>query len=179
MADVTLLNNQLYTITVKICDQEVNLSYTSRYSPLYSTAKIVQGDIGDSLRDKSTDDINRQIYHASLEVDNMFRDRYREPPSPVTHAMKQYARFKAAYDLVHARYLEMASDFGMADKSLDKLRVSNQQNLPKITELMSILHGKMAQARQALLAAMYADGRVQTVVRGGVRNPYPLPPRNW
>lgn len=169
----TLMNNQIYNITVKIRGQEVKLWYTSKYSPFYSTAKMVKGDIGESLKDKTDDDVNRQIYQASLEVDAMFRDRYREPPVPATYAMKQYARYKAAYDLVHARYLEMASNFGMKDKSLDKLRISEQQNLPKLTDLMSILHGKMSQAKQALLASMYVEGKVQTVVRGGVSNPYP------
>lgn len=139
----TLLNNNKYSVFLELDDLTVRFSFTSKYSPLYASVDIIDGDIGPFIEGFTEEEINRQIHAVSIEAQKMayndttFSDEafdYENPP----YFVRQYVRYKTEYNLAKKQYVKMARASGN-DKTLGDFSVSKDFSLSDLKELLGML----------------------------------------
>lgn len=140
----TLLPNNKYNVFLNLEDLKVNLSFTSKYNPLYSTIDTINGDIGPFIIDFTDDEINRVIHSVSVEAQNIAYNTneflseeafdFENPP----YYVKQYVRYKSEYVLAKKQYVKMARSAG-SSKSLGDLQIEHGYNLGDLKDLLSVI----------------------------------------
>lgn len=142
--------NQLYTVTLTIKGQEKIVSFTSRYSPLFSSVRQVRSDFRDLFSTYSDDDINRLIHDNSkmaIELTSQSTTTTAIDPDSedgVPYAAKQYVRYKTELDLATDLFLTLTTKSGQEDKQLADMRIMKQVQLPYIDGILKVLQQRMA-----------------------------------
>lgn len=161
-----LKENQIYTATLRIKDQEHSVTFTSRYSPLYSTVRIIRGDFKDLFADFNDDHINRLIHSNSLLVSDMTDIDEDEGP---TYAIRQYVRYKTELDLATDIFVTLYTKNGSEDKQLADMRVSKETRMNGIKDILKLLEEKVDQWELEAVGAIHSP---KGAVRAGT-TPYP------
>lgn len=177
-AETRLQENQLYMISLMIKGQEIKqVSFTSKYNPLFSTVRIIRSDFKDLFSKYTNDDINRLIYENSqLAIEMVSASTTANitidvtQPDGVPYAVKQFVRYKTELDLATDLFLYLTSQSGQEDRMLGDMRITKQVQLPYINQIMNLLQ-KRSDAWEFQLTGMKAPPT--SAVRAGSTT-YPL-----
>ena len=139
-----LINNQTYSLDIDIGGKSFSYSFTSKYSPMFSSEKIIRIDLQEVLEDVSSDTINFTIWQNSqlaLELTDSSGDyQYYTnaddiDTSDIPYYAKQWVRYKTELDLLDTIYINIASKLGSEKKKLGNMEVEKQHTLPYISDL--------------------------------------------
>lgn len=170
---IYLMENQLYTIRLQVNGEIHEISFTSKYSPLFSSVRLIRSDYKELLASYTNDEINRKIHdNSKLAIE------IADPPfelDAVPFYAKQYVRYKTILDLAKDLFLNLSTKSGTEDKQLSDMRIMKQVQAPYLKDVMNILENQVA-AWEAQLGGLRAAPR--GAVRAGA-NTYPLNPRSF
>lgn len=157
-----LLNNQRYNVSFSLRGQQRDFTFTSRYSPLFSSVKVLRNDFAELFQGISDDRLNFFIWQSSqLAVELM--TEVGGDTDTVTFAMKQYARYKSEHDIIRAILIAYGSAAGMHEKFLGEFKISKEIKTP---EIEAILAGLKEEIRR-WETSMDISPRVGGAVRAG------------
>lgn len=185
-----LLPNQVYNVTLRIPGVEpYSFSFTSRYAPLYTTAKTVRSDCGEALDGLSDDAIWYAIWLTSKSAEELLVEKElteaantRSEQTAVTaellnsnrslkYAFSQYVRYRTALDLVRAAYLGATTKAGQLQKKLGDLTILKETRAPTVDMLLERLEQDVSRWESRL--AVTTRTRVIGAVRAGADS-FPL-----
>lgn len=153
---IKFLENQTYNLELKLPVinhtefLKTNLIwFTSRYSPLYSSSKLIKMDLTSWLEGVNDDLINYAIYETSIFAESIAVDDISETPD----YLKYYVRYKTEMDLLTSVYLGQVKFGGTVTKTLGDLTISRKPDLPSLDELLAIIRRKLAPYESQLLGA--------------------------
>lgn len=189
-----LLPNQVYNVTLQIPGVEpYSFTFTSKYAPLYTTAKTVRSDCGALLDGVNDDGIWYAIWLVSKNAEDLLvrkgrveeQDTAAEQTAAVQEALNesrqlknafhQYVRYQAALDLVRAAYLTMAGQAGQIQKKLGDLTLLRETRPPSLDSMIKSLQEERDRWEERLSST--GPAAIAGAVRGGSANPYPLSTR--
>lgn len=177
-SDQRLLYNQRYTINIEDDPINVNLSFTSRYDPLYCSAKLVREDVSPVVT-LPEDDINFIIYTNSLKILTETKGNgdlnYDMPtpyilskPASIPYNIQMRVRYMSDIDILYAVYMKMTGQYGSFSKKLGNMSIDRQVRIPYLKDFLSVMRQKLAQ---------YETMRVASAVKGELFEPYPITPQ--
>jgi hypothetical protein len=141
--ETRLLENQLYTATLNLNGETTIVTFTSKYSPLYSTAQLIRGDFRVLFSTYSDDDINRLIYLNStlaIAIANPVLDLTKDIPFYV----KQYVRFKTELDLMTDIIFTLSTYGGSEEKLLGDMKITKEVKTKDLDKLLKRLIAQLA-----------------------------------
>jgi hypothetical protein len=153
--EIHLKNNQQYTLGINLLDKEYGFKFTSKYSPLYSTIKLIRNDLQDIIENVPDDTINFTIWQNSLLAQEIASSNTNSTTNALTDEVattpaKYFVRYQTEIDLVYAIYLAIS---GKASKSVNKLgniQFELDYTLPDVKTMLDELKKKLAQYERAL-----------------------------
>jgi hypothetical protein len=175
-----LLNNQNYIGNIIIEDiEDINLIFTSRYNPFYTTTRSIQDDI-DHIVTISDDEVNYLIYDHSYRVLIKLKDSgddTADQPTPtelqnvktIPYNIRQHVRYSVQYDIIYAVWLRMAGKSGSCSKKLAELSVECNVKLPDLNDFLRGIQEKLNGYK--LTGGVSA---IQGFVKGNSTFAYPL-----
>lgn len=163
-----LLENQRYSVSFNLRGQQRDFTFTSRYSPLYSSAKILRNDFAELFEGVSDDRLNFFIWQSSQLAFELLTEIDGDTTT-VTFAMKQYARYKAEYDIIRAILIAYGSSAGSSEKFLGELKITKEIKTPEIEAILAGLKDEIRRWE----ASMDISPRVGGAVRAGATT-FPL-----
>lgn len=166
-----LMNNQLYTVTFTLDGEETNFSFTSRYSPLYSTVKVLRNDFRELFSEISDDSLNFLIWQASQMGEEIGDEEHWE--NGPSFAMKQYVRYRAEYDVVRNIIIALGMSAGSTEKRLGEFTINKEIKTPKLEPILNSLKEELKKWEAAIGSIVRSRG----AVRANDEYPYPLNPR--
>lgn len=167
--ETRLMENQLYTVTLNVSGETSTFSFTSRYTPLYSTVKLVKSEFNRMFSVFSDDEINQLIQSNSilaLEFANPAIDTQDDIP----YYVKQYVRYKTQLDLITSLLIERSSQAGSSEKRLADLNIVKEYKTPELEGILKIIERRLA-PWEAQLSGMKA--RPTGSIRSG-NTEYPI-----
>lgn len=167
-----LLNNQRYTLVLKAKGVTHQTTFTSRYSPLYSTSRILRNDLAEMFEKVSDDVLNFTIWQTSLLADEIASEENFTDGKP-NFAVKQYVRYKSVYDLLRRILLHLSSSAGSINKILGEFTISKSIKAPYVKDLLSTIDAEVKKWESAITTPLQNRG----AVRAGTNFPYPINPR--
>ena len=175
--EIHLKNNQEYTLGVTLQGKQQEYKFTSKYSPLYSTVKLIRNDLQDIIENVPDNTINFTIWQNSLlaqEIASSNTDTTTAlTDDTATVAAKYFVRYQTEIDLVYAIYLAISGKASKSSKKLGNLEVELNYSLPDVKTMLDELKRKVAQYERAL-SGVGAKG-AGFVKAGG--NSYPVSDR--
>lgn len=184
--------NQIYVVKLNIPGVEpYTFKFTSRYQPLYSSAKVVRSDCGGLLDELSDDDIWFAIWLTSKNAEDLLvrKGLIEAAATPeeqtqaiaellhsdrsLRYAFSQYVRYRTAVDLIRAAYLGIAGQTGQIQKKLGDMSVLRERRIPSLDDM---LKGLQREADEWEARLTPSRNRVVTVVRAGASQ-YPISER--
>lgn len=164
-----LMNNQRYKVrfTAKGVAQE--FEFTSRYTPLHSTVKIIRNDLGDLLTKISDDTINFSIWQTSLLVQEIAVEDSFTNGVP-NFAVKQYVRYQTEYNILRKILLILAANAGDETKTLGEFSVIRGTKAPYVKDLLNTIAGELKKWEAAISTPLTSRGATRAVANF----PYPL-----
>lgn len=164
-----LLNNQRYSVKFKAQGVTHEFSFTSRYTPLYSTAKIVRNDLGDLLTNITDDTINFSIWQTSLLVTEIATDDSFTNGVP-NFAVKQYVRYQTEYNILRKILLILAANAGDETKTLGEFSVIKGTKAPYVKDLLGTIGAELKKWEAAISTPLTSRGATKALTNF----PYPL-----
>lgn len=169
--EINLMYNQEYTLEFNLLDEAHKVKFTSQYSPLYSTSKIIRSDLMDIIEDIKDDSINFTIWQNSIMAQEISTEDISED---VPYYAKQYVRYKSERDLIYAVYLAISGKAGSVSKRLGSMEVSKSIKIPFLRDMLDELKGKIEPFEKQLLGIKVVGKGFQ---KSGRISPYPIPLR--
>lgn len=172
--EVTLRNNQIYTAVIRVKGEEHSLSFTSRYTPLYSTVRVIRGDFKQLFSSYTDDEILRLIHDNSklaIETANPAIDE-----SDIPYYVRQYVRYKTELDLVTDLTISASIDIGVQEKLLGEMKITREKQSPYLKDVLSIVQLRLAPWESQLVGMKAAP---TGAVRAGATATYPLNARTF
>ena len=169
-----LENNHSYEFTLQIGDDIQNVSFSSRYTPFYSSNKNLRNSWSEWLTNVPDDIINYAIWDASVLAEEIAAEEFdtENPPNYV----RQFVRYKAAISLIKSIYLGETKSLGLTKKVLATLTIERDKGLPALKDLLYALEGELSPWESLLLGGTYGKG-AYSAVKAGSQYPFPLAPR--
>lgn len=164
-----LLENQLYTVKFTLDGEEKTFSFTSRYSPLYSTVKILRNDFPDLLGDIKDDALHFLIWQSSLLAQEIAGEENFVDGKP-NFAVKQYVRYKSEYDTVRNILIAISSKSGAEEKHLGEFKITKEVKTPDLEAILKALKEELKKWEAALGNVLQNRG----ATRAGANFEYPL-----
>lgn len=136
-----LLPNQEYHLSLSVKNEPLkSVTFTSRYSPAYSTVRIIRSDFRTLFQDYTDIEIY-QLIHMNSTLANEIAST--EIGAEIPFYAKQYVRYKTELDMVTDLMIQLSSQSGSKDKSLGELRIANQYSAPKLDGIMKLLERRL------------------------------------
>ena len=173
-----LLNNQIYEGSLIIDGEPIGFHFTSRYDPLYCTAKVIQQDI-DHIATLSEDAINFLIYDQSMRVMTFMNGggdlNYTMPtpyllkdPTKIPYNIQQHVRYSVEKDIINAVYLSITGSAGKVSKKLGDMEISKAIQIPYLKDMLRAIEEKLKQF--PLTGAKI----IVSVIKGNGNTPWPV-----
>lgn len=149
---VHLMNNQSYDIELAIGTKVYNYHFVTKYSPMFSSEKLVRFDLQEVLDDMPSNTINFTIWQNSklaIELtDSTGEYQYYTNGddidlTDIPYYAKQWVRYKTELDLLDAIYLSIATKQGSESKKIGNIEVSRSYTLPYVSELKKGVKAKL------------------------------------
>jgi hypothetical protein len=164
-----LLENQRYTITFSLQGETQTFSFTSRYSPLYSTVKILRNDFPDLFEGFTDDALHFAIWQASILAQQIALEDQFTDGKP-SFAVKQYVRYKSEHDLIRSILISLGAQAGIAEKHLGEFKITKEMKTPELEKILAALKEEIRKWENAMGSVIRNRG----AVRAGQSAPYPL-----
>lgn len=142
-----LVNNAKYILSLFIKGKQIKLSFTSRYSPLYTTAKIIRQDCGELLDNITDDVINRVIYDNSIYAKSIYDEKNSgsvTTTDTLPTYINRYVRYKTDLDLVNAAYLSLSGKNGSIQKNIGPINIIKSFKLSYVDDMMKYFKNQLA-----------------------------------
>lgn len=166
-----LMNNQEYTLSIKLSNKTHTFKFTSKYSPLYSTSKIIKNDLLDIVESIDDDVINFTIWQNSILANEVANTEIKDGKIPFY--AKQWVRYKTEIDLVYAVYLAISGKSGSVSKKLGNMLIEKRYKIPFLKDMLSELKKKLGPFDKQLTGVKVVG---RSVLKAG-KTPYPLTQR--
>jgi hypothetical protein len=179
-ASLRFKNNNMYTGQINIPGVDnIEIKFTSRYSPFYCTNKSVKNDI-DHLVTIPDDDINYLIYEHSYRTLIKLKgngDETTDLPTPtelsnpktIPYNIQQYVRYSVEYDIIYNAWLKMSKDYGSVSKKLAELVIEKNVKLPDLDDYLRGIKEKLSQFKLSGVG-----NAISTFIKGNTASAYPL-----
>lgn len=164
-----LMNNHKYTVTFKAKGITKITTFTSRYSPMYSTLRIIRNDLGDIFEEIPDDAINFSIWQASLLAAEIADEDFFTDGIPSV-AVKQYVRYKSEYTILRRILLHLSAYAGEGTKTLGEFTVTEKNNAPYIKDLLGTIGSELNKWEIAITTPITNLGATRALTN----YPYPL-----
>jgi hypothetical protein len=169
-AEKRLMENQKYTFSFVVDGVECVYSFTSRYSPLYSTIKVIRSDYWELLEELTDELVLFHIWQNSQLVREIADVELNFPDDKPNYAVKQYVRYKTEYDLVRALLITISTKAGAQEKHLGEFKITNEYKTPELEEILKRLKELVDEWEKALGVVVAPRG----AVKAGRNFPFPL-----
>lgn len=176
-SEVRLQENQQYTVTLTVKGRPLQVvSFTSRYNPLFSTARMIRSDFRDLFSTYTDDDINRLIHDNSKMAIEIAASGAAgvsintEEADGIPYAAKQYVRYKTELDLATDLFMTLTTQNGQQDKSLGEMRIMKQTTIPYLDSILKTLQSRLDSWEMQLIGMRAAPS---SAVRAGSTT-YPI-----
>lgn len=172
-SQIRLMNNQSYKIKFNLPGIiSKSWSFTSRYSPFYTTIKAVEGECGTVLDSLDNTKKAAVIYSTSLLCDQILINNNIDEPNQV--AIKEFTKYKSAIPLVNIAAAKLIAEAGSESKKLGNLSIE-KRGYTKIDLSKLIAHlEKMAAYWEAKLSSTGMTKSIVGAVRANKNYGYPL-----
>lgn len=157
---VRLMENQLYQVSFQLDGVSKQFSFTSRYSPLYTTIKILRNDFRDLFENIKDNTLNFQIWQTSLLANEIANEDSFLNGKP-NFAVKQYVRFKTEYDVVRNILIAVSSKAGSEDKKLGEFSITREFKTPDIEAILKDLGAELKKWESAISDPLQNRGAVR------------------
>lgn len=164
-----LHNNQLYKVRFKAKGVTKEFSFTGRYSPLYSTVRILRNDLQSMFDDLSDDVLNFSIWQTSLLAQDIATEENFTNGTP-SFAVKQFVRYKTEYNILRRILLYLSTSAGSNTKTLGEFTITKDIKAPYVKDLLSVVQRDVDKWEAAITAPITNRG----AVRAGQNFAYPL-----
>lgn len=164
-----LMNNQLYSLEIMLNGKAHKYTFTSAYSPLFSSVKIIRSDLLEALQDIDDDTINFTIWQNSLLVMEIADAVTISIDAPIT-AAKNWVRYKTELDLLNTIYINIATNAGSIQKTLGNMQISKSVKIPYLDEMLKVIKRKL-NGEESKLKSSFAGG---TYMRKAGDQSYPI-----
>lgn len=166
--------NNRYKIHIKINDQDIDWQFVTKFTPMFTTVKKVQEDIGEFIQGFTEEYIMSVIHRNSWEIVNRINEALEdieasdgmtiEDPivaNPETNeyvspnrAVSTWVRIKTEIDLIYARYYGISFNYGSVSKSIGDISIEKSTKLPYIDELLKRLKGQLENAEESIFGGI-------------------------
>lgn len=170
-ASQNLMYNQQYVLKVKVGNISDEIKFSSKYSPLYSTVKIIRQDLLEIIDLIKDDDICFTIWENSLLANEISKDKI--PEDKPSYAAKQFVRYKTEIDLIFAIYLAISGKAGSISKRLGNLTIEKTIKIPFLKDMLEELKNKLKEWEDMLRGM----GKTGIKAKKAGKTNYPLPLR--
>lgn len=141
-ADQHLMYNQKYELSFTINGKKSVFTFTSKYSPMYSTLKAIRMDLLDLIANVDDDIINYTIWQNSRLADELAVTEISSTAIPFY--VKQWVRYKTELDLINSIYLAISGKVGKVSKTLGDMSIERSVSLPSLASMLSEIKSKLA-----------------------------------
>lgn len=163
-----LLPNQEYHLSLSIKGETLqDVQFTSRYTPLYSTVKIIRSDFRTLFADYTDHEIYQSIHMNSLLANELAGE---DLSADTPFYAKQYVRYKTEMDIITEVMVKVTSQSGSQEKSLGEFRIATDFKAPKLDGILKLLQTRLMAWEIQLTGATVDAG---SSVRAGASE-YPL-----
>lgn len=169
--DIRLLENQQYTATLVIGDFQHELSFTSKYSPLFSTVRIIRGDYRELFKSIPDNQINLLIRDNSILAMDIAAIEF-TVEDEIPYFAKQYVRYKTELDLLSDLMLVASSTTGLTEKKLADFSFSQEKGNVFLQDTMKVANLRLASWEAQLTGG--AGAASIGAVRAGAASAFPL-----
>ncbi len=173
-AENRLINNNRYTVEIRVAGKQLKWSFTSRYSPLYSTVQNIRSDLGGLADAFTNDQINFVIYQNSKEGFEIYsaRSDY-SSVNAIPTSLKNWVRYKTCIDLIFAVYETISGNAGKRMKIIGPMQVDRETKIPFVNDMLKKFQRAFEDADVKLREAT----RVAAFVKAGTSMAFPLASR--
>ena len=168
----TLKPNQKYELKLFYDGKEKTFSFNSLYSPFYTTAKVIRGDLHEIAEELTDDRINFTIWQNSKEIAVKYEETWDDLVKDKMASAKNWVRYKTEIDLINAVYINIASRAGSTQKTLGNMQVSKSVKIPYLDEMIKLIQRKL-NAEENRLSGV---GTVGKAMRKANKTDYPISP---
>lgn len=145
-----LLNNQKYTLEFVMNGEKNVYTFSSAYSPMYCSAKMILTDLFDVFEHVDIDDINFHIWQNSTIALNKTTLEWKDN-EPIPDAIKKWVRYQTEIDLINALYINLSVNSGTIQKTVGSISMSKTVSIPYIDMLLKELKKKLADAERDMV----------------------------
>ena len=145
--ELHLQSNMKYTISLNILGRNSEYTFTSAYSPFYTTLKMIKVDLARALDGVDEDTINHTIWQNSIAVEELVEDKgaidLKDKTGKPVRAVTEWVRYKTDLDLLNTIYLSIATNAGSVDKTLGEMRITKSVKIPYLDDLLDYYQKKL------------------------------------
>ena len=181
--------NNRYKIHIKINDKDIDWSFATKLTPMFSTVKKIKEDIGEFIQGFTEEYITSAIHNNSWEILNRINEVLEDDTSsegisiedPIkpdsstneysspNRIVSKWVKIKTEIDLIYARYYGISYNYGSVTKTIGDITIEKSTKLPYIDELLKRLNKELDSAEEAIFGGM---NFISTAVKASINYPY-------
>ena len=181
--------NNRYKIHIKVNDKDIDWQFTTKLTPMFTTVKKIQEDIGEFIQGFTEEYIMSVIHRNSWEIVNRINEtlesdtasenmviedsinpdtQTNEYTSP-NRTVSRWVRIKTEIDLIYARYYGISYNYGSVTKTIGDITIQKSTKLPYIDELLKRLNKDLEGAEEGIFGGINFIG---SAVKGSTNYQY-------
>ena len=180
--------NNRYRIHIKINDKDIDWYFVTKLTPMFSTAKKIQEDIGEFIQGFTEEYVMSVIHRNSWEIINRINEALEnndtsnmsiedsinansetnEYTSP-NKTVSKWVRIKTEIDLIYARYYGISYNYGSVTKTIGDITIEKSTKLPYIDELLKRLNKELELTEESIFGGVNFIG---SAIKGGTNYQY-------
>lgn len=180
--------NNRYNIHIKLNNKNIDWSFTTRLTPMFSTVKKIKEDIGEFIQGFTEEYIMSVIHNNSWEILNRVNESLEDDTvsegmiiedfiapnneneyiSP-NRIISKWVKIKTEIDLIYARYYGISYNYGSVKKTIGDISIEKSTKLPYIDELLKRLKKDLEDTEEAIFGGINFIG---SAVKGSTNYQY-------
>lgn len=181
--------NNRYRIHLKVNDKDIDWQFITKLTPMFTTVKKIQEDIGEFIQGFTEEYIMSIIHRNSWEIVNRINESLEDDeasenmiiedsvnPDTTTNeytspnrTVSKWVRIKTEIDLIYARYYGISYNYGSVSKTIGDITIEKSTKLPYIDELLKRLKQELEDVEEAIFGGINFIG---SAVKGSVNYQY-------
>lgn len=181
--------NNRYKIHIKVNDQDIDWQFVTKLTPMFTTVKKIQEDIGEFIQGFTDEYIMSKIHDNSWEIINRINEALEDDDASENmaiedaitadattneyinpnRAVSKWVKIKTEIDLIYARYYGISYNYGSVMKTIGDITIEKSTKLPYIDELLKRLNDELEAAEESIFGGFNFIG---SAVKGSVNYQY-------
>lgn len=180
--------NNRYSIHIKLNNKDIDWSFTTKLTPMFSTVKKIKEDIGEFIQGFTEEYIMSVIHRNSWEIVNRINEALEDSASSEgmsiedsiapnseeeynspNRIVSKWVKVKTQIDLIYARYYGISYNYGSVTKSIGDISIEKTTKLPYIDELLKRLNKELENTEEAIFGGINFIG---SAVKGSINYQY-------